>query len=184
MTIALSIALGLGLSAACGFRIFIPLLALSAAAQAGQVTLAPGFDWIGTPPALIVFAIAAICEIAAYYFPAIDNLLDVAATPAAVIAGTILTASVAVELSPLLRWSLALIAGGGVAGIIHTATSVTRATSTATTAGFGNLVVSKAEFIGSATLSFLAILLPFAAMAVAIILISYGAIRMLKKRRP
>ena len=158
------------------------MLALSAAAQAGQVTLAPGFDWIGTEPALIVFAVAAICEIAAYTFPAVDNILDVAATPAAVIAGTILTASVVVDLSPLFQWTLALIAGGGVAGIIQTATLATRATSTATTAGFGNLVVSKAEFIGSASLSFLAVLLPFAAVGAALVLIVYAIIRLVKKR--
>jgi hypothetical protein len=157
------------------------MLALSASAQAGQVTLAPGFDWIGTQPALIVFAVATVFEIAAYTFPAVDNLLDVVATPAAVIAGTVLTAAVVMELSPLLRWSLALIAGGGVAGIIQTATSTTRAASTATTAGFGNLVVSKAEFIGSATLSFLAVLLPFAALGAALVLIAYAVIRLMKR---
>ncbi|MEZ5278598.1 MAG: DUF4126 domain-containing protein [Opitutaceae bacterium] len=183
MAIAFSIALGLGLSAACGFRVFVPLLALSAAAHAGQVSLAPGFAWIGTEAALLVFAVASVCEIAAYAFPVFDNFLDTLATPAAVIAGSLLTASVAFELAPLARWSLALIAGGGIAGLIQVATTATRAGSTAVTGGMGNLVVSKAEFIGSATLSFLAVFLPFAALGVTLVLIVYATVRILRRRQ-
>lgn len=182
MAIAFSIALGLGLSAACGFRVFVPLLALSAAAHAGQVSLAPGFEWIGTEAALLVFAVAAVAEIAAYAFPVFDNFLDALATPAAFVAGTLLTASVAFELAPLARWSLALIAGGGIAGLIQVATAATRTSATVTTGGMGNLVVSKAEFLGSATLSFLAVLLPFAAIGATVVIIVYAILRLVRRR--
>src|SRR6188474_2827294 len=126
MELALSICLGIGLSAACGFRVFVPLLGVSAAALAGHLELAEGFAWLGTWPALACFLTAAILEVAAYYIPWVDNLLDTIATPAAVVAGTMITASVVTDMSPLAKWTLALIAGGGTAGLIQTATAALR----------------------------------------------------------
>src|SRR6478752_5731812 len=125
MELALSISLGIGLSAACGFRIFVPLLVMSFAANAGHINLSPGFDWIATWPAFVCFLTATILEITAYYIPWLDNLLDTIATPAAVVAGTIITAAVITDMSPLLKWSLALIAGGGTAGIIQASSIAT-----------------------------------------------------------
>ena len=126
MELALSICLGLGLSAACGFRVFVPLLGVSTAALAGHLHLAYGFEWLGTWPAFACFLTATILEIVAYYVPWLDNLLDSVATPAAVVAGTIATASVITDMSPLLQWSLAIIAGGGTAGVIQSATVLVR----------------------------------------------------------
>ena len=40
----LSLLLGIGLSAACGFRVFVPLLIMSLASQNGPLALAPGFE--------------------------------------------------------------------------------------------------------------------------------------------
>lgn len=116
----LAIFLGLGLSAACGFRIFVPLLVMSIAAQAGHLELAPDLQWIGSEVALLVFVVATFFEVSAYYVPWVDNLLDVVATPVAVVAG-ILVMSAAMgdigDLSPMWRWALAAILGGGAAGI-------------------------------------------------------------------
>src|SRR5262245_45624492 len=122
MELALSICLGIGLAAACGFRVFVPLLGVSMAALAGHVQLAEGVAWVGTWPALVCFLTATILEIGAYYIPWLDNLLDTIATPAAVVAGTIAMGSVVTDMSPLLKWTLALIAGGGTAGLIQSAT--------------------------------------------------------------
>src|SRR4051812_14311053 len=122
MKLGLSICLGVGLSAACGFRVFVPLLGMSLAALAGHLTLAPSFEWIGTWPAFTCFLAATGLKIAAYYIPWLDTLLDAIATPAAIVAGTIITAAVMTDMSPLMRWSLALIAGGGTAGVIQSAT--------------------------------------------------------------
>ena len=113
METLLSICVGIGLAAACGFRVFVPLLLTSIAAMAGHVTLATHFQWIGTYPALITFSVATLLEVAGYYIPWVDHLLDTVATPAAIVAGTVLTASMLTDVSPLLRWSLAVIAGGG-----------------------------------------------------------------------
>ena len=83
----------MGLSAACGFRVFVPLLVMSLFAKNGHLNLSPGFSWIGTYPALIAFGTATGVEIAAYLIPGLDHLLDIITTPAAVIAGTLVTAA-------------------------------------------------------------------------------------------
>src|SRR2546423_1854095 len=135
----LSICVGIGLSAACGFRIFVPLLCLSIASFTGQLHLAGSFAWIGTPPALIAFGVATIVEIAAYFIPFLDNLLDTVAIPTAAVAGTIATGSVmTTDMDPLWRWALAIIAGGGMATSTQLATTKLRAVSSVTTAGAGN----------------------------------------------
>lgn len=156
----LSLLLGVSLASAVGFRIFIPLLIMSLASMGGFLNLSSGFEWIGTIPALLVFATAAIFELLAYFIPFFDNLLDTIAAPAAVIAGTIVMASSIVEIEPLLKWSLAIIAGGGAAGLVQSLTTITRGTSSLTTAGFGNSIISIGEITVSLIISVLAILFP------------------------
>ncbi len=146
----LGVFVGLGLSAAAGLRLFVPLLAMSAASLSGHLELSSSFDWIGTWEALIGFAVAAALEIGAYLIPFLDNALDVIAAPAAAVAGTVLMASSVVEMSPFLKWTLAIVAGGGIAGTVQLFTSATRLASTATTAGLANPAVSVAETGSSA----------------------------------
>jgi hypothetical protein len=160
----MSVGVGLGLAAACGFRIFLPLFALGAAARAEWLPLASGFEWVATTPALAAFAVATALEIGAYYVPWLDNLLDVAATPAAVAAGALASASVLTELPPLLQWSVALVGGGTAAGIVSGATSLLRLGSTATTGGAGNPLVATAEWVAAAVVAVLAILVPVLAL--------------------
>lgn len=166
METLLSVCLGIGLSAACGFRVFVPLLVMSLASVGGHLTLSPGFEWIGTYPALAAFTAATCFEIAGYFIPWVDNLLDAMATPAAVVAGIIVTAAAVSELSPFLKWALAVIAGGGVAGTVQIATGITRGASTVMTAGLGNSLVAATELGGAMTLSLLAIGFPVVAGAV------------------
>ncbi|MDX2216303.1 MAG: DUF4126 domain-containing protein [Oculatellaceae cyanobacterium bins.114] len=160
METLLSLMLGVSLSAACGFRIFVPMLAMSIAAQSGHMTLASGFEWIGTPEAFAAFAIATVLEVGGYYIPWLDNVLDTVATPTAIVAGTIVTASAVGEVSPLLQWTLAVILGGGAAGLTQGMTDVLRVVSTSTTAGLANPVLSTMELGTAATLSGLAITAP------------------------
>lgn len=160
----LSLGVGLSLAAACGFRIFLPLLALGIAARAELVPLAGGFEWLATTPALAAFAVATALETAAYYIPWLDHLLDLAATPAAVGAGVLASASVLTELPPLLQWSVALVGGGTAAGIVKGATSLLRLGSTATIGGLGNPALASAEGAAAGVLSLLAILVPVLAL--------------------
>lgn len=159
----LTVCLGVGLAASCGFRVFVPMLVMSVAAQTGMLQLSGGFDWIATWPALIALAVATTLEIGAYYVPWLDNLLDTVAGPAAVVAGVIVTASTVTGMDPVLKWSLAVIAGGGAAAAVQSVTTFARGASTLTTAGFGNFAVSTVEAGGSLFFSVLALFLPLVA---------------------
>jgi hypothetical protein len=160
----LSIGIGLGLAAAAGFRVFVPLLVLSLAARVGYVPLSSGFEWIASTPALLAFGTATVLEIGAYYVPWLDNVLDTLATPAAVVAGVVASASVMTDLPPVLKWSVALIGGGAAAGVVQTSTALLRLKSTATTAGLANPILATTELVGSVTTAVLAILLPVLAL--------------------
>ena len=166
MNTLLSVLLGIGLAAACGFRIFVPFLIVSIAAKTGHVTLGPAFAWMASTPALIAFSVATVVEIGAYYIPWLDHLLDVAATPSAVVAGMVMTASVVTGLDPMMKWTLALIAGGGIAATVQALTVGTRKVSLLTTGGLANPAVATLELVGATGLALLAIALPLAAFAV------------------
>ena len=169
----LSVCLGIGLSAACGFRVFIPLMVMSIASLSGHMDLSDGFHWIGTYPALVVFATASVLEIAAYYIPLVDNLMDSIAGPAAVAAGILVSASSFIHMEPLLKWTLAIIAGGGTAAVFHGSTALLRGASTALTGGTGNHAVATAELGIASGLSVLAIALPLLSMVVILALLFF-----------
>ena len=164
----LSIVLGVGLAAATGFRVFLPMLVVSIAAYSGYLPLDGNFAWLGTPAALIMLSVAALAEILAYYVPAVDNLLDVLTTPAALVAGTVVSAAVMTDVPPMVKWTAAVIAGGGVAGLTQGVTAMLRAKSTILTGGIGNAAISTAELGGALLLSILALAAPLAALAVVI----------------
>ena len=165
----LGIPVGLALSTAAGLRVFVPLLLTGLAARLGYLTLTPGMAWVGSDAALLAFATATVLEVGAYYVPWLDHLLDTIATPAAVTAGVITTAAVTPELSPLLRWTLAILAGGGTAGFVQAGTALLRLKSSTFTAGIGNPVLATGELVGSLALSVLALLVPLLAAAVVMI---------------
>jgi len=165
----LSLCLGLGLSAACGFRVFVPFLVMNLAARAGYLTLTGSFEWIASTPALVMFAVATALEIGAYYVPWIDNLLDSVATPAAAIAGILATASVVTGIDPLLKWPLAVIAGGGIAGVVQAATVAARGVSSLSTGGTANPLVSTMEAGASIGFTVLAVALPVVAAVFAVV---------------
>jgi len=175
METVLAISLGIGLSAACGFRVFVPLLVMSVASLSGHLTLAPGFQWIGSYPALVTFSVATVVEIGGYYIPWVDHLLDTMATPAAIVAGTVITAAMVSNMSPMLKWSLAAIAGGGAAGLVQGTTVVARGLSTATTGGLGNPFFATIELGGAIFTSILALLAPLLAVGlIAVVLFVLG----------
>ncbi|MCU0612546.1 MAG: DUF4126 domain-containing protein [Candidatus Eisenbacteria bacterium] len=174
----LSLCLGIGLSAACGFRVFVPLLVMSIASHCGYLSLGHGFQWIGSWPATAALTVATAVEIVAYLVPWLDNLLDAAASPIAVMAGIIVTASLITDVSPLLRWSMAVIAGGSAAGIVQAATVSLRGASSATTAGVANPVISIGESIAAFVTSALAIVVPLLA-ALAVLLLCIVIVRRL-----
>src|SRR5262245_17759695 len=178
-----SVALGIGLAAATGFRVFIPLLVAGLAARAGWVPLTDSFAWLQSTPALAALGTAAVMETLAFYIPGLDHLLDVLAGPLAVVAGVLASASVMVDMPPGVRWPIAVIAGGGIAALTKGTAAVIRAKSAVLTGGLGNPVVSTAETAGAATVSVLAIVAPVLGLVAAIAVIVW-AIRRRRRQRP
>lgn len=179
---ALPIVLGIALAAATGFRVFLPMLIVSVAAYTGHLPLDNSFAWLGTLPALIMLAVAAAAEILAYYVPVLDNVLDTLAAPAAFVAGTVAAAAVMVHMPPMVQWTAAVIAGGGIAGLTHGVTGMIRAHSTVLTGGLGNALLATAELAGALLLSILALAAPAAAIGL-VILFLWLSLRLLRRVR-
>ena len=173
MEIILSIFLGIGLAAAVGFRIFLPFLVISICSQLGIMELASGFEWIGSTTALILLGTASLFEILSYYIPWLDNLLDSITAPAAMICGSLVMASTMIDMEPWIKWTLAVIAGGGTAGLIKGTSTTTRAVSSIATAGLGNSVISTIEAISSLFLAILSVFVPLLAVVVVAIIIFF-----------
>lgn len=176
----ISICLGVGLAASVGFRVFLPLFALSLASYFGVWELNESWEWIGSTAALITLGAATIVEIFGYYIPFIDNLLDSIAVPLAAIAGAAVMVSTVADLSPVITWALAIIAGGGTAAAISGTSSATRLTSTATTAGLANPVVSTVETGTSLIMSIFSIFLPVVGF-ILVLIVLYIIFRLYKK---
>jgi hypothetical protein len=184
MEALLSVLTGIGVAAACGFRVFIPLLALGLAGRFGALPLNDSFSMLASLPALIALGTAAGLELVAYYVPWLDNLLDVAAAPAAVVAGVLASAAAITDLPPVLAWGIALIGGGGAAGLLHGATALLRLKSTALTGGTANPAVSTVELVGSLVTSALALLVPVVCAILLVVVIAWMLRqRMIKPRK-
>ncbi len=179
----LSLCIGIGLSAACGFRVFVPLFVMSIASLMGWFEPMKGFEWLAIPSVCIGLAVATVCEIGAYYIPWVDNALDTIATPAAMVAGTLTTMAVSSgEMSQFASWAAAIIVGGGTATAVQMGTVAVRGLSTATTGGIANPVVSTGEWIGAIVVSVLSLIVPVLVVIVGILLVVI-AIRWIKRKR-
>lgn len=176
----ISLFVGIGLAAATGFRVFLPIFFLSLGSYLGWIPLDQSYAWIGGLPAVIATGLATIVEILAYYIPFVDNILDSITVPLATIAGSLLFASQFTEVSNWIQWSLAIIAGGGTAATISSVFAGTRAASSGTTAGVANPAISTIETIGSTIMSILAIFLPILA-GICVLVILYLAFKFGKK---
>lgn len=182
LEIALSLCLGVGLAAACGFRVFVPPLILAVAVRLSLPVADTAPGWMGSWVSIAVLAVASVLELVAYYVPWLDNALDSVASPMAVIAGILLTAGVTSGLHPAVQWTLAVIAGGGAAGLTQTATVFTRALSTAATGGLANFLVSTLEAFAAIAVAVLTLV--FAPLAVLVLaLICVWFVRLWRRRR-
>lgn len=179
----LSIFLGIGLAASVGFRVFLPLFALSLAAYFGVWDLNENWEWIGSLVAVLTLGIATIIEILAYFIPWLDNLLDSIAVPLAAIAGTAVMVSTVANLDPVVTWSLAIIAGGGTATAIKGAGATGRLASTATTGGLANPLVATVETGTAVVVTVASIFAPILA-AVLVCVILFIIFRIYRSLRP
>ncbi|MBP7173122.1 MAG: DUF4126 domain-containing protein [Cloacibacterium sp.] len=165
--------IGIGLAAASGFRVFLPMFAVSLASYMGWIPMNESFQWLSGLPTLITTGIATIVEILAYYIPYVDHLLDTASVPLATIAGSVMFASQFADIGTFPQWALALIAGGGTAAAISTGFAGTRVASTATTGGLGNNIIASTETAGAGVMTALSIFVPVIAFIVALVLLIF-----------
>ncbi len=182
-----AVALGIGLSASTGFRVFVPLLVAGIASRFGLLPLGESFEWMGSAPALISFGVAAVAEVLAYYIPFVDNLLDHIATPLAIGAGTLLMTSVFPADNEWIRWIMGFVVGGGAAATIQSGSAVTRLLSTSFTAGTGNPVVSTGEGVAATGFSIMSLFTPILVavllIIVMILLLRIAYRRMIRKKK-
>lgn len=166
----IAVAVGLGLAASAGMRVFLPLFVLGVAGATGTIPLADNWQWVASTAALIGLGTAMVLEIGAYYVPWLDHALDVVATPVALVAGMIATASVLVDVPPMLKWAVVIVGGGGMAGLTQGASVLARLKSGALTGGLANPAVSTVEWVGALLLAVMAVLLPILALVLVVLL--------------
>ncbi|MDM9632460.1 DUF4126 domain-containing protein [Robiginitalea aurantiaca] len=179
----LSVFLGIGLAASAGFRVFVPLFALSLASYAGLWELNENWEWMGSLTAIVITGVATLAEVFGYFIPWIDNLLDSLAIPLAALAGTAVMVSTLTGMDPVITWTLAIIAGGGTASVIKGAAAGTRLTSTVSTGGIANPAVSAVETAAATTISLVSILAPVLATLLVIVVLAF-VFRIYRKLRP
>lgn len=178
VTIVMATLMGISLAAASGFRVFLPPFLLSLAARFDVIwfldidLVGTQFEFFTSTLAIVVLGIATIAEFVGFYAPWVDNALDSIATPAAIVAGVSMTAIVLEGSDPVVQWAVAIIAGGGVAATIQTATVTTRSLSSTFTLGLGNSTVATGENVASIALTLIAILIPFISAFVVILVVA------------
>ena len=158
--IILSVLIGISLAACVGFRVFLPMLISSIAFHFGFITPMDSLAWLGSTSAIIIFAVAAICEGLAYMIPWLDHAFDVIAAPLAMAAGALLASAMMTDMPTPMQVGLGIIAGGGTAGAVHATTSLLRLGSTKLTGGLGNPFFAKVESAIATIGSILAIFIP------------------------
>ena len=167
----LALCVGVSLAAACGFRVFVPMLAMALGVRLGGLEIDENLAWLGSDTAIACLGAATLAEVLAYYIPVVDNLLDTIAGPAALVAGAVVTGGMLGDLPDWLQWGTGIVAGAGAAGTVQLGTTALRAAGTATTAGIGNPVISTMENIFATIGSVLAVLLPILAVVGSVLII-------------
>jgi hypothetical protein len=177
----LTFLVGVGLAASVGLRISFPILIVSIFSYSGYITLSTYFVWLGTLPALIVLIIIATIDTLAFYIVWLDNLLDAIEHPVSILVGILITGAVITEFNPYLKWLMALIIGGGIAGTINAATGLLRLKISTETDGKRNFAFSTLEILGSIGLAIISIFLPFIAGLISAIALIYFSFVIKKK---
>ena len=188
VTIIMATLMGISLAAASGFRVFLPPFLLSLAARFNVVwfldidLIGTQFEFFTSTLSIVVLGIATVAEFAAFYAPWVDSVLDTIATPASIVAGVAMTAIVLEGNEPIIQWTIAIVAGGGVAATIQSATVAIRGLSSTFTFGLGNSAVATGENVASVALTLIAILIPFLS-ALFVLLVVALLLRMKRKKK-
>ncbi|TAM52646.1 MAG: DUF4126 domain-containing protein, partial [Acidobacteria bacterium] len=178
--IVLPLAAGLVLAAVAGLRAFLPLAVLGLASRLGAIELGPGFSWLSSPPALLTFWSACLVELLGDKVPVVDHALDAAGTVLRPVAGALALAAVTTRFGPLWTTVLAIVVGGGAAGLVHLGKAHARLGSSLLSFGLANPLLSLGEDVLSFGLATLAVLVPVLALALLAVLV-FGAWRLVRR---
>lgn len=162
---------GLLLAAATGFRVFLPLCALSWMIRFDVIAVSDSFEWLANDAALIALSTAVVLEFIGDKFPAVDSALDSLGTILKPIAGAIvLTASLS-EWNPVYATIIGIAAGGAAAEGIHLLKSSGRVVANMATLGIAAPVISLFEDVFTIFLIVAAVLFPLIALAILAVII-------------
>ncbi|MBL9140811.1 MAG: DUF4126 domain-containing protein [Phycisphaerae bacterium] len=171
MQVFLAVCTGLGLAAACGLRVFLPLFIVAIAVKAEWISPPDAFDWIGETPALVVFGVASVIEISGFMFPWVDHALDVIAVPLSAVAGAVLMTMPLLAVAtgdnalihPAVAWSLGIVAGVATASGVEAASIAGRLSSSVLTIGWLNPIYAVIETVLAFLLVVMSIMVPMLA---------------------
>lgn len=180
--ILIAVCLGVGLSASCGFRVFVPLLATSLGTHFNWIPIGDNFEWMSSMPAIISFGTASLVEMAAYYIPVVDHVLDIIATPLSLAAGALLAVNFLPIQDPMIKWVAGIIVGAGGAGVIQAGTVFTRLLSGKATLTAANPVVTTGENTAAIGSSALMIIIPIIMAIILVIFIVWIMKKIYKNR--
>lgn len=166
--IAFQATLGVSLASCAGLRAFLPLLGAGIAARMDWIRLGGDFGWLASTPALVIFGVAVVVEIAGDKIPAVDHALDAVGAFVKPAAGMVLAASMFTDLSTPHASVIGLILGGGSAGAVHLAKAKVRLLSSAGTLGIVNPVLSVVEDVASVVGTALSLVVPLLVVVIAV----------------
>ncbi len=156
-----TLALAFGLAAVAGIRAWLPLLLTGLLARFGLVHVGESFEFVASTPALVLFGVATVIEIAGDKIPAVDHTLDAVGTFVRPAAGALLAAAAMYQIeSPLHACVLGLVVGAPTALVPHATKAAARAASSTFTMGLANPLLSFAEDGLAIAMFALAIVLP------------------------
>ncbi len=182
--VLIHVSMGIGLAACAGLRAFLPLFVVALAGKLELVTLSDSFAWLASWPALILFGAAVVAEVLSDKFPIVDNLLDSVQVFVKPIAGALVAATVVEDWAPLYVTVVVVIGGGSAAGLVHVAKAKVRLVSSATTAGFGNPVLSVSEDVGALAGSLGSLVVPQVVVAILLLGAVLAWLVLRRARRP
>jgi hypothetical protein len=176
--------LGLGLASATGLRTFLPLLMLALAAKFGLfgIDLNDRMAWLADWPAISALAVASVVEFTGDKVPVVDHGLNVLGAFTRPIAGAVAAGSVFAGVDPMTAAVAGLIVGAPTAFAFNAAQGGARLTSTATTGGIGNPVLSFIEDVLSVLMVALAFLAPVL-VPILMIVLAIAIFRLAKRMR-
>lgn len=178
-----ALVLAIALAASAGLRAWLPLLLAGGLARTGVLDLGSSFQFLASNKALFIFAVATVVEVVGDKIPAVDHALDAVGTPLRPAVGALLAASVLGTVSdPLTSIVLGTAVGAPSALVPHAAKSALRATSTVTTGGLANPLLSLVED-AIALITFVAAVLVPLLVVCALGLTLFVATRWLRRRR-